>query len=70
MILPDEMSRDELLHKMYPYKGTFSKKYTKEYYQQKFYTDRRFLKEALESYEQEKKSDAMRLMKQLISPLH
>ena len=42
-------------------KSTISKKLS---------TGRRLLKEILASYEQKKKFDAMRLMKQPISPLH
>ena len=54
--------------KRYPYKEPFSKKYKKSTISKKLNTGRRFLKKIQISYEQKKKFDAMRLMKQPISP--
>ena len=55
--------------KSYPYK-MFKEVCKKVPLAKKLNTGRRFLKEILASYEQKKKSNAMQLMKQPISPLH
>ena len=71
MILQDEISpRQSFAQKVIHIREHFWRSIQKSTFSKKRNTGRRLLKEILASYEQKKKSDAMRLMKQPISLLH
>ena len=68
MILHHEISRDEFAQKVIRVREHFRRSTQKSTISKKLCTGRRLLREILASHEQKKKSGAMRLMKQPISP--
>ena len=68
MILHHEISRDEFAQTVIRIKEHFPRSTQKITISKKLSTGRRLLREILASHEQKKKSGAMRLMKQPISP--